>query len=69
MTPDEKEELNEIRQILEDVLQRADRFFIKININDDLAHMIKAMVNMKIRMTVLAEGKLKLHTTDNGAWP
>ena len=69
MTPDETEVLNEIRQVLDDALQRADRAFMEIKGNDDLAHAIKAMVNMKIRMTVLAEGKLKLHTTDNGAWP
>ena len=68
MTPDEKEELNDIRQILNDALQRADRAFMEIG-NDDLAQSIKAMVNVKIRLTILAEGKLKLHTADNGAWP
>ena len=69
MTPDEKDELNDIRQILDDALQRADRAFMEIKGNDDLAQSIKAMVNVKIRLTILAEGKLKLHTADNGAWP
>lgn len=69
MTPDEKEYLNNTRQVLDDALLRADRAFMKIKDNDDLAHTIKAMVNVKIRLTILADGKLKPVTSDNGAWP
>jgi len=69
MTPDEKECLNNTRQILDDALLRADRAFMKIKDNDDLAHSIKAMVNIKIRLTVLADGKLKPTRVDRGCWP
>lgn len=64
----EKEEINELRQVIDDAALRAERAW-NLAQNDDLAHVIKALVNVKIRLTILAEGRLKVGKSDNGAWP
>ena len=71
----EKAELNEIRQVFDDALIRADRAYSIILGNDDLAHVIKAMVHIKRRLKNFSEGRIRkfpredVHKTNHGEWP
>lgn len=70
MAPDEKEELLEILQVLDDVFKRIDLAFSNSinhpNICDNLAQSAKALVHCKERLKQLAmRKKIK---SNNGAW-
>ena len=71
----EKQELNEIRQVFDDMMVRADRAFTETG-GDELAHAIKAMVHIKKRLKRFSEGKIRMtqrflitEKDDNGGWP
>jgi len=55
MKPKEREEINEIRQVLDDAMARVDRAFLKFTNNDDLAQSMKVMVHIKRRLKKLSE--------------
>lgn len=58
MNSKERTEINEIRQVLDDAMIRADKAFLKSTGANDLAQSIKAMVHVKKRLKKLSEGKV-----------
>ena len=72
----EIEEVNEIRQVLEDALQRADKAFQCFNskrLKDEgfnhLAQSVKSMTHVRQRLKDLAELRLAKQKSNSGAYP
>lgn len=69
-------ELNEIRQVLDDAMLRADKAFTCLNDKktrdegfNHLAQSIKTMTNLKKRLKDLSELKVTRDKPDRGEWP